>query len=739
MATKQWTTTDGRPVTIEVDDILLEAFKAGEVSPQEFESFLNGLANDTAASRDAAYGEGVERRNFGSDENPDWRYGYPDENVWAREAVVGGTDPEIVAQALAQRRAAAQSDDLPSGFVTSLADGFFWNAADEAMGAADPVAAENMRQTLDQYSQENPLGYLGGQLAGGVMSGYGIAKGIGYAGGKVLQGAQALDRWARGGNAVVRGAKGAAIGVPTSMAQSALSARPGERLEQATDPFAVALGAGVGGALGSFGRRYVPNEIDMPSTRLLENYLQDGGYLPGGSDGLGASRTASGAAAAPGPAPVMRTLTDTEVAALAAKRSGIPTPYGILTGAPAFNERTGVFIDRPLRSAARDMNDNLRQSATDVVQSIGDTPFNQTAAAAQLADRSDMTAREVSQQLGDLRHNFYTEVINPYSINEIDSEPRDIAAAAIKRRLEGGASKPRAYTGITNAANLLERGKANFQGLLDARSQIDTFLAKNHGLRDVNTETAQELRDALTIAIEDQISRTADDPDAAVTLWNQIENSMKAASADRAATGQMARGERNAYNLVSNGLYGGGQAQVEELTRLRQLGGDAYNNTLARVVFDMGFSSDGTFNPAKFADGWQTIPVKNREALFAPDHAAALDDIATLSRRLSTVAPNSTGGVDPDNMAGIAGGILVDPSVVVGLGGLKFLNNRMLARPANAKKLAALLKDLDANKADPRMSQKILGQINRFATSLGVGTGAAVSAYGITDAVDGEE
>lgn len=739
MAPKQWTAADGRPVTIEVPDILLAAFEAGDVTPQDFEAFLNGLANDTIAEKDAAYGEGVERRNFGSDENPDWRYGYPEEDVWAREAIEGGTDPEIIAQALAIRRARAQSGDLPSGFVTSLADGFFWNAADEAMGAADPVAAENMRQTLDQYSQESPLGYLGGQLAGGIASGYGIAKGVGYAGGKVLQGAQALDRWARGGNAVVRGAKGAALGVPASMAQSALSTRPGERLEQATDPLAVALGAGVGGALGAYGSRYIPNEIDMPDTRLIEDYLRDVGRLPGSGDGLGASRAASEAAATPGAAPVMRTLTDTEAAALAARRSGIPTPYGILTGAPAFNERTGVIIDRPLRAATQNMNESLRQSATDVVNSVGQVPFNPTAAAAQLADRSDMTAREISQQLGDLRHNFYTEVINPYSINEIDNEPRDIAAAAIKRRLEGGASKPRAYTGITNAANLLERGKANFQGLLDARSQIDTYLAKNHGLRDVNTETAQELRDALTMAIDDQISRTADDPDAAVALWNQIENSMKAASADRAATGQMARGERNAYNLLSNGLYGGGQSQIEELTRLRQLGGEAYDNTLARVVFDMGFSSDGTFNPAKFAEGWQTVPVKNREALFAPDHAAALDDIATLSQRLASVAPNSAGGVDPDNVAGVAGGILIDPSVVLGIGGLKYLNNRLLARPASAKKLAALLKDLDANKTNPRMSQEILDQINRLSTSLGVGTGAAVSAYGITDAVDGEE
>ena len=169
---------------------------------------------------------------------------FPNENTWYQTNEEGGVDPGVSHAAGRTRVNNVTDPNAVYDFAASpeaigYMDGMAFGTVPTVLDTFDPVAAEVFRQTRRQNHEDSPWRSMGGELLGGVGGAVTAAGAAPIRSGAAWLSSQPM--WAQMG-------AGALIGGAASSAYEAGVAEPGDRMNRATDPLAVGLGAGLGAA-----------------------------------------------------------------------------------------------------------------------------------------------------------------------------------------------------------------------------------------------------------------------------------------------------------------------------------------------------------------------------------------------------------------------------------------------------------------------------------------------------------
>lgn len=678
---------------------------------------------------------------------------FPDSGVVVRNDSPQYLADPMMAYGVAKQRGLDKingSDPVPDWLVSPVAPAFA--VANDLMG--NRVGAERARQSYDQAMYDSLLPSIGAQIVGGGAA-TGAAKLIT---GKVAPAALAYgtELMTSGGGAA-RAAKGAVAGAGLASASEAYNARPGERLENATDPITLALGGGIGALAGKFTRPVTrlapdPNTLalphpDTPTPNSVDFRLDGAPFkdeldLQQQNDEIQAYLASL---AADTPKVVPNPASEAASVVQAAERVGIKLPKAVVTADPRFGRgQPSVVSGAPTRRAQAKLNTQLADAAASETSKIGAAQPDVGAASAGL-ERSASAGSEQNLTTAQKAYDqFVHGDMNADTNVYIDPMLQEQMKSLLARRKRAGSPTSTDDRMIEEAFELvIKRGKGSFSGLVDARDRI-AHRIRNYKDAEGRSPIKEGAEDALKIldtAIEDAVLANNRGGfsygEEALDYYKKVRGELDAARNERSAVEKATRNGA-VFSRLTSALRSSDKTSMAELAAIKKSAGSDFNDAVSFAISDMGRLGETPFDASTFAANWSKVTPDAKKVSLHPSHVQALDDIAEVSKRLEKV--KGTGKAvynDPRKnigtsmaiagfMPGISSGIITSMGLVGET--TRLIKNLNLSRAKDAAGYAKLLKTIEEEQANPgpKTKAKIKAALEAMASVAGgAGAGAA--------------
>lgn len=614
---------------------------------------------------------------------------YPNENIWY-QANPDEVDPMISVEA-ARRRMVQQQEDGTLGRVLSspeymgALDGATFGLFGNALNALDPIAGEHYRQTQRENREESPWRTLAGEIPGMVATS--VAAAGTKAGAAAGNWVASQPLWAQMGLGAVTGAAGNA-------AYEAAIAEPGDRVERATDPLTLGIGAVAGGlapaVIPAIGRGFnaardwyrgaadeVPLGLPAPSANELAGTTVTPDAAPNQGVPVYGVPATSADTAVPGYDPAVAaanaenylrgitppTALDGQIATLdAGNQLGLPVPRGVVNPPEGINEalnRPTLWASGKATEALDELRTGLANRFGRTVTELGQNVSNSLGVA---GDRIRAAAtRAVDGRIADLRGQ-YDEFNAQFQGNfELPTILNDELEGIFQRRFEAGAMEGDARM-LTDVRNLIARNTVGedeaadavegvtWQGLRDARSLLTTRINNMERSGRVLTpyeRDMESMKDSLTAAMTEIVRKNAPEgeADAAVARFLDLDQQYAVANQTRHDMNRLLGDESvTVMDEIRGALSRGGKTSIDMLKNLKANAGQTeWGNAMAVMLHNLGAKADGSFDPAKFASDWRKMAPDAVDEMFSKAHKADLDAIAVIGGRLSNIAKEGVG------------------------------------------------------------------------------------------------
>ena len=285
-----------------------------------------------------------------------------------------------------------------------------------------------------------------------------------------------------------------------------------------------------------------------------------------------------------------------------------------------------------------------------------------------------------------------------------------------------------------------------WQGLKDARSGLRAHTAnfsKGNQLtpkqRDMIT-----MSNAITESMVSIIRQHApeDKAEAMVDQFLDLDRRYAIAQDSRREMEEMFNPESvSIMSQLRKAFNDGGETATNTISRLRNLGGQAWDDAKAVMLHNLGTADDGTFDAAKFSRQWGGIAPEVKDMLVDKSHVSDLNAIAAVGKRLASIKEPSMQSTVRNGimtMARASSMFIPGFAIVDGANAAHMLksifNARSLANPYTAKQAAKLYRAIEKAEAGKTDAAKALGytqfsnQLKRYVSTMAIpGAGAGVN------------
>lgn len=432
------------------------------------------------------------------------------------------------------------------------------------------------------------------------------------------------------------------------------------------------------------------------------------------------------------------------VAAEASQRLGVDLPRAVTSESVAVQQGakglTNVPIGgTPLRKASEGAISQLDDAARAAQQAYGSGSVQRAGSMAR--DSITNFATGTLKDAVTKRYNQVDDLVAQNVTTPLSSTAKTAADIMSRRDNAKMAGSSKAVDLVRKA--LGQKEGLNYQGIKDLRTSVGEMV-DNPTLRPVGMGEGELKRiyASLSDDLRSAVSRSGGEK--ASKAFEEANSFAARAAKEREALDSIIGRQTSDEGIFSKieAMAGStSRADMQNLMRVKaSVGKDTWGEISSAVIAKMGRDADGKFSPDRFLTGYGKMSKNGKTTMFGNgEHAAALDDIAAVSRRFKQMNQFANPSGTAQNVLGpaIAFSAISDPlTTISSVAGARVASN-ILAKPMSAEKVAKWAKAYEAAAAKPSVSTKAILDARAKTLSIELATemGAPNAARQIFDAI----